>query len=133
MANSSQRQSARLRAGPARASNSLSSTPAASQSLIQQVPANPLATPSDDPTARATTIVNSRPGRSRPAATLNNPRGNTPLFGSLYVRDAVFYCKGTISQLKTIVVSAPHHLRSHRPTNPTKDTLLKTVLSFRTE
>ena len=133
MANSSQRQSARLRADPARASNSPSSAPAASQSLIQQVPANPLATPSDDPTARATTIITSCPARSRPAATFNNPRANTPLFGSLYVRDAVFYCKATISQLKTIVASAPQHLRSHLPANPTKDTLLETVLSFRTD
>ena len=66
-------------------------------------------------------------------ATFNNLRSNAPLFGSLYVRDAVFYCKATISQLKTIVASAPQHLRSHLPANPTKDTLLETVLSFRTE
>ena len=36
-------------------------------------------------------------------------------------------------KLKTIIASAPHHLRSHLPYNPTKDTLLETVLSFRTE
>ena len=133
MTNSSQRPPAPLRAAPTRPSNSPSSAPVASQLQVQPVPPNPLATSPDNPTAAGATIVITRPTRLRQAPTFNNPRANTPLFGSRNVRDAIFYCKATVMQLKVIIASAPKHLRSHLPSNPTKDILLETVLSLRTE
>ena len=63
---------------------------------------------------------------------LQQSEGNVPLYGSLSVRDAIFYVKATFTQLKTIVASAPRHLRNHLPASPTS-MLLETVLALRTE
>ena len=91
-----------------------------------------MATPSEQ---RAVTIpTNTAPlFEPRLRGSFNNPRGNVPLYGSLSVRDAIFYVKATVTQLKTIVASAPRHLRNHLPASPTKDMLLETVLFLRTE
>ena len=132
MTNSSQRQSPRLRSAPTGASISSSPSLEVTPSQPRTMPVNQLATASE-PSAPAPAVTARRFGPPGAGQRFTNSRANTPLFGSLNVRNAVFYCKATVTQLKTIVASAPHHLRSHLPSSPTKDMLLETVLSLRQE
>ena len=49
------------------------------------------------------------------------------------MRDAIFFVKATVTQLKAIVASGPRHLKAHLPSSPTKNVLLETVFKMRTE
>ena len=132
MTNSAQWQSPRLRSAPTRASISSSPPLEVTPSQLPPTPDRQLPAPSDQPAPAAQATIR-RFGPPGAEQRFHNSRANTPLFGSLNARDAIFYCKATVTQFKTIVASAPHHLRSHLPSSPTKDILLETVLSLRQE
>ena len=134
MPRSSPCQSSRRRATPTSASNS--QEPEITPTTFMSVPHNRLATPparTEDPTPTSP-APSSAPRLGRGVrGSFNNSQANVPLYGSLNVRDAIFYINATVSQLKTIVRSAPRHLRSHLPSSPTKDMLLEAVFAMRTE